>query len=375
LRRQLRSEHAVALLAFVALAAGTTWSLLAAQAQIKVAGTVTVVVSLSSLVLSTPSMVVVLCAVVICLVTVLGIDGVDSGQLTVTGLVMLSVACLVGVIQVGRRSRLGLHEIRPEAVIGLIRDRVSAQSGLPSLPDGWAVGIAQRAANGAALSGDFVTARVVRGESSAATLHVAVVDVSGNGIAAGPRSLLLSGAVGGLLGAVPAERFLPSVNDYLTRQRWPQGFASAIYLCLDLETGVYSVRTAGHPPALHYRPSASQRWRHSTATGTVLGVVPALQGTTDIGVLDEDELLLLYTDGVVEDAARDLDSGIGRLRQRAESLATDGGTQEFARALLDSAGTSYRDDRTVVVIRRRSPLAGDPAQVAAVSPQRAAARR
>ena len=39
-------------------------------------------------------------------------------------------------------------------------------------------------------------------------LDLALVEVSGNGVDAGSRALLLSGALRGLLGAVPPENFL-----------------------------------------------------------------------------------------------------------------------------------------------------------------------
>ena len=81
-------------------------------------------------------------------------------------------------------------------------------------------------------------------------LEVVVVDVSGKGEQAGTRSLLLSGAFGGLLSALPPAEFLPAANDYLLRQDWEEGFATAIHLHLDLATGDFEIRTAGHPPAV-----------------------------------------------------------------------------------------------------------------------------
>ena len=61
-----------------------------------------------------------------------------------------------------------------------------------------------------------------------------VVDVSGKGEGAGTRALLLSGAFGGLLGALPPGEFLPAANDYLLRQDWDEGFATAVHLSLDV---------------------------------------------------------------------------------------------------------------------------------------------
>ena len=76
-----------------------------------------------------------------------------------------------------------------------------------------------------------------------------MVDVSGKGEEAGIRALLLSGAFGGLLGALPADQFLPAANDYLLRQEWEEGFATAIHLSLDLRTAASrSAPPATRPP-------------------------------------------------------------------------------------------------------------------------------
>ena len=54
--------------------------------------------------------------------------------------------------------------------------------------------------------------------------------MSGKGVDAGTRALLLSGAFGGLLGALPSEEFLAASNDYLLRQGWDEGFATAVHV-------------------------------------------------------------------------------------------------------------------------------------------------
>ena len=123
---------------------------------------------------------------------------------------------------------------------------------------------------------------------------------------------------------MPAEQFLAATNDYLARQQWSVGLASAIYVQLDLGSGEYSIRVAGHPPALHFRPAQAPPWRTSPAAGTVLGVLPALAGVLDCDVLQPGEALFLYTDGVVEDRARGIDAGTARLMDSVEALAGTG---------------------------------------------------
>ena len=105
--------------------------------------------------------------------------------------------------------------------------------------------MALRPAGGQSFSGDFVVAARTNGGR---TLEVVLTDVSGKGMDAGSRALLLSGAFGGLLGSLPPHAFLPAANGYLLRQDWDEGFATSIHLVLDLDSGDYELLLRG-PPA------------------------------------------------------------------------------------------------------------------------------
>ena len=166
-----------------------------------------------------------------------------------------------------RRSRLGVGGATGESMFVDLRDRILAQGGIPELPPGWRVESALRSAGGTPFAGDFLVATRPTPER----LEIAVVDVSGKGEEAGTRALQLSGVFGGLLGAVPPERFLTAANDYLLRQDWAEGFATAVHLSLDLAGGAFVVRSAGHPPAVL---RAGGRWSLVDSSGPVLGLVP-----------------------------------------------------------------------------------------------------
>jgi hypothetical protein len=366
LRRERPTQRAVLLLACGVMIAGTALSIANNNNQVKTAGVTVIVIVLASLILSLRGMLVLGAVVAGCFASAFKVHGFNTSQLSVTGFVMICMVLGVAVVQTHRRDRLGLRQVSAEKVIGLIRDRLLVQAALPEVPDGWNVDIQQRPADGAAISGDFVSARLVSDQSSR-VLHLAVIDVSGSGIAAGPRALLLSGAVGGLIGSVPPDEFLVAANDYLSRQQWSLGFASAIYVRLELSTGRYEVRVAGHPPALHYRPGQQPRWRTSAATGTVLGVLPTLTCDADFAELLPGESLYLYTDGVVEDRKRDLDAGTRRLTDAVERFLDDpadsADQDNFGRIeprdksgiaayLVDEVPADRGDDRTVVVISR-----------------------
>ena len=204
-----------------------------------------------------------------------------------------------------------------------------------------------RPAGGASFGGDFVVSTC-----DGKTLEVAVVDVSGKGIDAGTRALLLSGAFGGLLGSVPASEFLSSCNAYLRRAERSEGFVTAVHLALDLTTGAYVIGSAGHPPAAHFEGGSGQ-WRLTQARGIVLGVVPDLREGAEHGMLRPGDALMLYTDGLVEVPGRDIDVGIDRLLGEADQLVTGGftgGAARLVQAMQDSAGAS--DDRGLVLIWR-----------------------
>ena len=205
-------------------------------------------------------------------------------------------------------------------------------------------------AGGSSFGGDFVVSFC-----DGKMLEVALVDVSGKGIDAGTRALLLSGAFGGLLGSVPREEFLPACNAYMRRGGASEGFVTAVHLSLDLATGEYVISSAGHPPAAHY-DGAAGRWRLTRAHGIVLGVVADLHGAateSERGVLQRGDALMLYTDGLVEAPGRDIDVGTDRLLGEAERLLASGfrtGAPALVAAMQREIGGS--DDCALVLLWR-----------------------
>ncbi|MGL5910515.1 MAG: SpoIIE family protein phosphatase, partial [Phycicoccus sp.] len=181
--------------------------------------------------------------------------GVSSTR--VVGL-LASLALVSGLVVVGSsyRSRLGTRGFGGDRMFADLRDRIVQVGRVPALPAGWSVTSVVRSAHGDRFSGDFV---VVHLDEGAQWLQVVLVDVSGKGAAAGTRALLLSGALGGLLGSVPGSTFLRSANDYLVRQGWGEGFATAVHLELDLRTGAYAIVNAGHPAPARYS-TVRGRW-------------------------------------------------------------------------------------------------------------------
>ncbi|MCF2531680.1 PP2C family protein-serine/threonine phosphatase [Yinghuangia soli] len=272
----------------------------------------------------------------------------EPDHVTPGAVAVVAAVAFVMLFMARKRTRLGLQGTRGETMLFDLRDRLRAHGLVPELPPQWHADVALRPAGGQAFSGDFVIA--TRGRRGGRTLEIALVDVSGKGLDAGTRALLLSGAFGGLLGSLPPRGFLPAANDYLLRQGWSEGFATAVHVAVDLETGEYELLSAGHPPGVHW-VAASGLWEIREAEGPLLGVIPgaAFDGVT--GVLGPGDALLLFTDGMVEVPGQDISLGIDRLIGEADKLVADD-FKDGARRIADSAAANISDDCAVIMIRR-----------------------
>jgi hypothetical protein len=290
--------------------------------------------------------------VIFCLggVVVLATSMPDITTVTVVRLAITFAIALLIIVTSFRRKRLGVAGPRGESMFVDLRDRIMKQGAIPPLPAEWHVESGYRSAGGSSFGGDFIVATKA---TDGSTLDLIVVDVSGKGVEAGSRSLLLSGAFGGLASAVAPERFLPDANGYLLRQDWLEGFATAVHLHLNLRTGDFELRKAGHPPSL-WLHAGSGRWSVLNSDGPVLGLIPDATFEVVRGRLLTDDALVMFTDGLVETVNRDIGSGIDKLAGRAQLLFPSG-YKRAARILIDQL-SSRNDDGALVLVHRRSPV-------------------
>ena len=269
----------------------------------------------------------------------------DRATFTPGQLLVQVLGVAAGLSFVRHRDRLGLQGAAGDLMLVDLRDRLVAHGQIPPLPSRWRVDSVVRSAYGEAFSGDFV---VASRRQQGALLEIGLVDVSGKGQEAGVRSLLLSGAFGGLLGAMPREQFLPAANSYLLAQNWPEGFATAVHLAVRLDTGEFWVSTAGHPPAVHLHAGSGRIETVVTPSGPALGVVDAPVFAIHAGLMESGDTLMLYTDGLVESPGSDVDLGIDRLMGEAERLiATRSGGAD---AVLAGVRAGEGDDRALILV-------------------------
>ncbi len=300
---------------------------------------------LAMTVLSTSRLLILYVVIAVCVTT--SAASVSLSNLRWAGITVVFTVAMIVLWHAHYRQRLGVASTRGETMLIDLRDRLASQSQLPTLPRGWHAEAVMRSAGGASFAGDFIVAATTHSEGF---LEVVVVDVSGKGVGAGSRALLLSGAFGGLLGSLPQQEFLSAANEYLLRQEWSEGFATAVHLAVNLRSGEFEVRTAGHPPAVQFH-AGSGRWVVHWTEGPVLGLVRDAAYTTYQGRMMPGDALLLYTDGLVETPQRDITFGIDKLLGEAERLVQEGFVHGADR--LVASVDSESDDRALMLLHRR----------------------
>ena len=203
------------------------------------------------------------------------------------------------------RSLVGTRGFGADRMFAELRDRIALVGRVPVLPDGW------RAWSCILLRARRPLLRRLR-RGPPQPLGPPARDRAGRRQRQGhPRRHPVAAAVRGARRAArrrsrPGD-FLRAANEYLVRQGWEEGFATAVHLDLDLRTGEYSIANAGHPSPARYT-SGRARWTVlDGARGPLLGVVPGASFPRQSGRLDRGDALLFYSDGVIEARGRDLD--------------------------------------------------------------------
>lgn len=155
----------------------------------------------------------------------------------------------------------------------------------------------------------------------------------------------------------PAES-LARVNGLLMDPGCEPRFCTAVYGTLRPSPGtaVATLASAGHPPPLLLR--ATGEVESVGGQGTLLGVVDAPEQCDEEVVLGAGDLLLLYTDGVIEARRGDAFFGDDRLRALLEGcggMSASAVAERVQGAVVDFAGGTICDDMAILVARIPPP--------------------
>jgi serine phosphatase RsbU (regulator of sigma subunit) len=231
--------------------------------------------------------------------------------------------------------------------VALLPDR------LPELP-GWDLYGLNEPSRG--VSGDYY--QVVE-RSAGRECVLLIADVSGKGMAASLLTVSLQAlSEGPIEDGLPPDEISARLSRLLFKRTPPEKYATAFLGVLTPATGVLRYTNAGHNPPLVIRAGAAASTATELgATGPPLGLLStALYKAGEI-TLGPGDLLLLYTDGIVEAVDPDGEEyGLDRLKQvcrRHHGSAPAAVAEALDRDLLAFVrGTPFPDDRTVVLVRR-----------------------
>ncbi|MBS0450622.1 MAG: SpoIIE family protein phosphatase [Proteobacteria bacterium] len=252
-----------------------------------------------------------------------------------------------------------LQSMERELEIGRAIQAGFLPDSLPLLP-GWDIAVRFRPAR--QVAGDFYDLFPVHGNGG---VFVVVADVCDKGVGAALYMALFRS----LIRATASQAFAPGTahadillataaltNDYIARVHGRASmFATAFMGLFDPQTGTLSYINAGHDAPLVAGAGGEVRQRLG-ATGPALGLLADQRFDVGRAQLAPGEVLLGYTDGVVEAAGAQGAFGETRLMQAVGAAAAPSGELllQHVEAALDaySRHEAAADDITMVALRR-----------------------
>lgn len=184
-------------------------------------------------------------------------------------------------------------------------------------------------------------------------LVVVVGDVCGHGIDAAARMAELRFSIGALVEAgLPTDRVLSQAN----RRCRETLRTTATVAVVELDpSGEGRAWVCGHPPPLVVGPGGVRWVDDDAARAPMLGLMADPAFTSSPVRLSPEDVLVAYTDGLVEGRGRRLDDGLVRLAERV-LRRPDGPLQPWCRDLLSEmlAEAPETDDDAIVIAVRRS---------------------
>ncbi len=188
-------------------------------------------------------------------------------------------------------------------------------------------------------------------------LLMAVADVAGKGMASALMSNSFRSAFRAMAGSLPP---LDELAARMNRHHWREGeearrrYVTAIFLRLYPAEGQIEVVNAGHNPGFLLRPDAAPLLLH--ASGTPLGMLPAMNYAAQRLDFPPDSRLLLYTDGLTEVFNGDEEFGSEELLKSfygCKELCSDAILDALWAAIAAfSGGSPQGDDMTALALCR-----------------------
>ena len=175
---------------------------------------------------------------------------------------------------------------------------------------------------------------------------IAIGDVAGHGLAAAAGMARLRGALAGLaITGSPPERLVGWLND-LVHHVAPEHTASVIAGYFDPASRTLTWAQAGHPPPVLVRGTCARPLRQPP--GILLGAGQEEYEAATLA-LSPGDLLLLYSDGLIERRDRSVEVGVAELSAAVRGIADP--ERAIAAAVRAFGSTDPEDDTCLVALR------------------------
>lgn len=189
-------------------------------------------------------------------------------------------------------------------------------------------------------------------------LGVVIGDAASKGLSAAAQALYVSGALRmGIEFQTKISALVGRINQLVNKTFTAEHFISMVYAELtNADNGLVFYVNAGHsnPILLHANTDVAEPLR---ATGQLIGPFPNEKYRAEYALMHKGDILLLYTDGIVEamNEAREMYGDQRLVRQLREHRGRT--PKEICQLILEDVQVhnrlvDYSDDKTIVVIKR-----------------------
>jgi sigma-B regulation protein RsbU (phosphoserine phosphatase) len=189
-------------------------------------------------------------------------------------------------------------------------------------------------------------------------LGIAIGDAASKGFSAAAQALYVSGALKmGTENELKMTAVMKKINNLVHKVFPYERFLTLFYMEIYNDAkGLCLFVNAGHNPPIHLS-YITNNMETLEATGPVVGPAPEQEYSTDSFYFEKNDVLVLYTDGIVE-ATNNKFEFFGEDRLKEVILNNKNfSAKEIAQNLLEavqkfSVRAKYTDDKTIVVIKR-----------------------
>ncbi|HZD60468.1 MAG TPA: GAF domain-containing SpoIIE family protein phosphatase, partial [Anaerolineae bacterium] len=209
----------------------------------------------------------------------------------------------------------------------------------------------ESATEAALVGGDFYDVISVKDDLTA----FVVGDVSGKGIEAAATTAMVRNTIRSFTYQDPKpSSVLTNANDIVIKQIEPGTFITLIYFLYDRKEGVVTLVNAGHPHPI-YCSSKEKACFEFESDDPALSLIPGYQYSQEEVNLLPNDILVLYTDGLIEARQQHEFFGIERAKSIIEKNKNQT-VEEITKSLINVcktfSGGRLKDDIAILVLKR-----------------------